>query len=116
MVRTSWTPRHPGRRFLSCPDVGLNCRFIDWVDPPMCQRSTLIIPGLLRNINNLQAQLSIFHHLNILTSRLLSVLGWSANLWMMIWRKDGGWNGTCWELKGFYKFILLEGLSAAIED
>ncbi|GJW16380.1 hypothetical protein Tco_0020513 [Tanacetum coccineum] len=22
----------------------------------------------------------------------------------------------CWELKGFYKFILLEGLSAAIED
>ncbi|GJU84178.1 zinc finger, GRF-type containing protein [Tanacetum coccineum] len=58
VIRTSWTPRNPGRRFYACPDLGSECRFINWVDPPMCQRSTMIIPGLLRNINNLQANLS----------------------------------------------------------
>ncbi|KAJ0725494.1 hypothetical protein HanPI659440_Chr12g0459391 [Helianthus annuus] len=34
-----------------------NCPFIGWVNPPMCLRSTRIIPGLLRNINKLQAEL-----------------------------------------------------------
>ncbi|PWA48507.1 zinc finger, GRF-type [Artemisia annua] len=58
VVRTSWTPTNPGRRFYACPDRNSDCRFIDFMDPPMCQRSVQIIPGLLRNINNLQANLS----------------------------------------------------------
>ncbi|KAL4581593.1 hypothetical protein LXL04_006116 [Taraxacum kok-saghyz] len=33
--------------------VALNrCAFFGWLDPPMCARSVMIIPGLLRNINN----------------------------------------------------------------
>ena len=31
--------------------------FIDWFDPEMCQRSVVIIPGLLRSLNRHQAQL-----------------------------------------------------------
>ncbi|GJZ24216.1 hypothetical protein Tco_0561675 [Tanacetum coccineum] len=51
VVRTSWTNENPGRRFWVC------CGFIDWLDPPMCRRSTLIIPGLLRSLNNHEAQI-----------------------------------------------------------
>ncbi|KAL8228269.1 hypothetical protein R6Q57_015853 [Mikania cordata] len=51
VVRTSWTSRNPGRRFYSCLDRGSNCSFITWVDPEMCPRSILIIPGLLKSKN-----------------------------------------------------------------
>ncbi|KAI7726310.1 hypothetical protein M8C21_012285 [Ambrosia artemisiifolia] len=34
---------NPGRRFYTCPLV-----YFNWVDPPMCQRSKMIIPGLLK--------------------------------------------------------------------
>ena len=27
------------------------CGFHEWLDPPMCPRSTMIIPGLLKRIN-----------------------------------------------------------------
>ena len=30
---------------------------MDWVDPEMCARSMVIIPGLLRSLNRHQAQL-----------------------------------------------------------
>lgn len=33
---------------------GSNCRWIDWYDPPMCNRSLEIIPGLLRSRNTLE--------------------------------------------------------------
>ncbi|PWA38768.1 zinc finger, GRF-type [Artemisia annua] len=57
VIRTSWTNINPGRRFYSCPQKDSNCPFIDWVDPPMCPRSVLIIPGLLRGRNTLEANL-----------------------------------------------------------
>ncbi|GJY61275.1 hypothetical protein Tco_0461932 [Tanacetum coccineum] len=34
--------------------VGDNCGFNGWFDPPMCPRAVVIIPGLLRNINELR--------------------------------------------------------------
>ncbi|GJW24785.1 hypothetical protein Tco_0038596 [Tanacetum coccineum] len=34
--------------------VGDNCGFNGWFDPPMCPRAAVIIPGLLRNINELR--------------------------------------------------------------
>ncbi|KAL8234097.1 hypothetical protein R6Q59_020197 [Mikania micrantha] len=43
IVRTSWTSKNPG--------------FIRWFDPPMCDRSVDIIPGLLKYKNGLQMQL-----------------------------------------------------------
>nr|KAJ0201967.1 hypothetical protein LSAT_V11C600302490 [Lactuca sativa] len=54
LVKTSWTPLNPGRRFYACPTKDSVCRFIGWVDLPMCARSNTIIPGLLRNINTLE--------------------------------------------------------------
>ena len=54
LVKTSWTPLNPGRRFYACPTKDSVCGFIGWVDPPMCARSKTIIPGLLRNINTLE--------------------------------------------------------------
>ncbi|PWA56774.1 zinc finger, GRF-type [Artemisia annua] len=54
VIKTSWTNRNPGRRFYGCPQMDCN-RFIDWLDPEMCQRSVVIIPGLLRSLNNHQA-------------------------------------------------------------
>ncbi|KAL8226529.1 hypothetical protein R6Q57_016361 [Mikania cordata] len=51
VIRTSWTSRYPGRRFYSCPDQESSCSFITWVDPEMCPRSILIIPGLLKSKN-----------------------------------------------------------------
>nr|KAJ0184682.1 hypothetical protein LSAT_V11C900500970 [Lactuca sativa] len=59
VVKCSWTPKNPGRRFYACPQkvkkFDSACRFIGWVDPPMCERSKVIILGLLRNINRMQA-------------------------------------------------------------
>ncbi|GJV40540.1 zinc finger, GRF-type containing protein [Tanacetum coccineum] len=54
VIRTSWTPTNPGRRFFGCSKRGTNCGIIDWYDPPMCDRAVQIIPGLLRRINQLQ--------------------------------------------------------------
>ncbi|GJW28097.1 hypothetical protein Tco_0044972 [Tanacetum coccineum] len=56
VIRTSWTQANPGRRFRCCSRSGNPCGYFFWVDPAMCARSTAIIPGLLRNINNLQAE------------------------------------------------------------
>ncbi|KAK6139986.1 hypothetical protein DH2020_026260 [Rehmannia glutinosa] len=52
VIRTTWTDENPGRRFLSCLhyDVG-GCGYFDWEDPPMCRRSKVVIPGLLRKLN-----------------------------------------------------------------
>ncbi|PWA87300.1 zinc finger, GRF-type [Artemisia annua] len=54
VIRTTWRPANPGRRFYCCPKPEPNDGFQDWVDPPMCARSVMIIPGLLNNMNQLQ--------------------------------------------------------------
>ncbi|PWA72934.1 zinc finger, GRF-type [Artemisia annua] len=57
IIRTSWTNINPGRLFYACPQPGSSCRFIRWFDPPMYARSTVIIPGILRSKNELEAAL-----------------------------------------------------------
>ncbi|PWA45340.1 ccc1 family [Artemisia annua] len=54
VIRTTWRPGNPGRRFYCFPKPEPNDGFQDWVDPPMCARSVMIIPGLLNNMNQLQ--------------------------------------------------------------
>ncbi|PWA98183.1 hypothetical protein CTI12_AA021530 [Artemisia annua] len=48
IVRTSWTDTNPGRRFWSCPQIGTNCGFFLWLDPPMCVRSRSIDPWIAK--------------------------------------------------------------------
>ncbi|GJY67282.1 zinc finger, GRF-type containing protein [Tanacetum coccineum] len=60
VIRTSWTNRNPGRRFYGCPTLSPTCvNFLRWYDPPMCQRSVQIIPGLLRSRNELEEILAM---------------------------------------------------------
>ncbi|KAK9049241.1 hypothetical protein SSX86_031792 [Deinandra increscens subsp. villosa] len=55
-ITTSWTAANPGRRFYCCTKQGVNCGFVAWVDPPMCNRAVAIIPGLLRSMNKLELE------------------------------------------------------------
>ncbi|KAK1430141.1 hypothetical protein QVD17_12682 [Tagetes erecta] len=50
-IRTSWTEANPGRRFHCCRS---GCGFVEWLDPKMCERSRIVIPGLLKRINECQ--------------------------------------------------------------
>ncbi|GJX00017.1 hypothetical protein Tco_0183930 [Tanacetum coccineum] len=55
VIMTSWTNRNPGRRFYGFSTLSLTCvNFLRWYDPPMCQRSVQIIPGLLRSRTELE--------------------------------------------------------------
>ncbi|GJV08867.1 zinc finger, GRF-type containing protein [Tanacetum coccineum] len=60
VIRTPWTNRNPGRRFYGFPTLSLTCvNFLRWYDPPMCQMSVQIIPGLLRSRNKLEEILAM---------------------------------------------------------
>ncbi|KAL7124209.1 hypothetical protein ABFS83_14G033100 [Erythranthe nasuta] len=61
-VITSWTPDNPGRRYQACPNYGKStyCGVFKWLDPEICGRSKMIIPGLLRRVNKLEAELACF--------------------------------------------------------
>lgn len=51
-INTSWTDSNPGRRFIGCERYGGKnaCGYFVWVDPPMCERSKAVIPGLIRSL------------------------------------------------------------------
>ncbi|KAL1805003.1 hypothetical protein ACET3Z_028071 [Daucus carota] len=37
-MKTSWTEKNPGRRFISCPRRkvdGQGCKFFEWIDPEL---------------------------------------------------------------------------------
>ncbi|CAA0839001.1 Unknown protein [Striga hermonthica] len=58
VIRTSWKDTNPGRRFESCLNYEHSgCDYFDWFDPPMCRRSKMIIPGLLRKMNERQTEI-----------------------------------------------------------
>ncbi|KAM6551555.1 hypothetical protein CsatB_001363 [Cannabis sativa] len=59
-MKTSWTNKNPGRRFVRCPfhQQEQACNFWMWYDPPMCERALVVIPGLLRKIRNLEMEVS----------------------------------------------------------
>ncbi|GJS93679.1 zinc finger, GRF-type containing protein, partial [Tanacetum coccineum] len=55
VIRASWTNQNPGRHFYGCLTLSPTCvNFHRWYDPPMCQMSIQIIPGLLRSRNELE--------------------------------------------------------------
>ncbi|CAI9090838.1 OLC1v1025699C1 [Oldenlandia corymbosa var. corymbosa] len=58
-IITSWTDDNPGRRFARCVDKEHGCHFWVWIDPPMCERSTEVIPKLLGKINQLRKRLNL---------------------------------------------------------
>ncbi|GJS05243.1 zinc finger, GRF-type containing protein [Tanacetum coccineum] len=65
VTRTSWTDTNPCRRFLACPQInGERCIYFDWVDSPMCQRALMIIPGLLRVRNRMEADITVLVQAN----------------------------------------------------
>ncbi|GKF16831.1 zinc finger, GRF-type containing protein, partial [Tanacetum coccineum] len=65
VTRKSWTDINPGRRFLACPQInGESCHFFNWVDIPMCQRALMIIPGLLRVRNRMEADITVLVQAN----------------------------------------------------
>ncbi|PIN18236.1 DNA-(apurinic or apyrimidinic site) lyase [Handroanthus impetiginosus] len=52
ILKTLWTSINAGRRFMGCANIRSEggkrqCGFFTWVDPPICARGTVIIPGLL---------------------------------------------------------------------
>ncbi|KAG8382761.1 hypothetical protein BUALT_Bualt05G0110900 [Buddleja alternifolia] len=55
-VKTSWTDGNSARRFFGCQSYEENggCGFFSWLDPPMCERSKNVIPGLLRSIRSME--------------------------------------------------------------
>ncbi|KAK4439217.1 hypothetical protein Salat_0256600 [Sesamum alatum] len=58
VTKTSWTNGNPGRRFRGCSGQnGGYCDTFEWVDPPMCPRSVVVIPGLLKKINGYEKKI-----------------------------------------------------------
>ncbi|KAL2461288.1 GRF-type domain-containing protein [Abeliophyllum distichum] len=57
-LKTSWTDANPGRRFFVCDQKGDRCRCFVWYDPPICDRSKVVIPGLLRSTRRLEDEIS----------------------------------------------------------
>ncbi|KAI8574206.1 hypothetical protein RHMOL_Rhmol01G0336600 [Rhododendron molle] len=72
-ITCSWTDSNPGRRFIGCERYGVTnfytldismalktrekgaCGYFVWVDPPMCERSKVVIFGLLRSLSKHEA-------------------------------------------------------------
>ncbi|GKC86552.1 hypothetical protein Tco_1147201 [Tanacetum coccineum] len=77
-TRTSWTDTNPGCRFLGCPKIeGQRSIYFQWLDPPMCQRAMLIIPGLLRARNRMEANMMVLVQANRNLKKYL-ILSWVA--------------------------------------
>ncbi|GJT57134.1 hypothetical protein Tco_0992188 [Tanacetum coccineum] len=67
---------NPGRRFYGCPTISPTCvNFLQWFDPPMCQRSVQIIPGLLRSRNELKEILTMVEEKRLKLMKFL-IISW----------------------------------------
>ncbi|GJT92419.1 zinc finger, GRF-type containing protein [Tanacetum coccineum] len=65
VTRTSWADANPCRRFFGCPQIeGQRCIYFGWLDTPMCQIALMIIPGLLRARNRLEADMMVLVQAN----------------------------------------------------
>ncbi|KAL6588035.1 hypothetical protein OROMI_001013 [Orobanche minor] len=75
---SSWKDNNVGRRFLGCPIYPNRgyCKFLEWIDPPLCERATQIILGLLKRLNEQRVEKknleSINDELEEIKSRLQS--------------------------------------------
>ncbi|GJV85981.1 zinc finger, GRF-type containing protein [Tanacetum coccineum] len=78
VTRTSWTDTNPGHRFLGCLKIeGQRCIYFHWLDPPICQRAMLIISGLLRARNRMEADMMVLVQANRNLKKYL-ILSWVA--------------------------------------
>ncbi|GJX86196.1 hypothetical protein Tco_0336970 [Tanacetum coccineum] len=66
-----------GGGFASCLRVQLVSTFLRWFDPPMCKRSVLIIPGLLRSRNELEEILVMVEEKRLKLTKFL-IISWVA--------------------------------------
>ncbi|KAG8366064.1 hypothetical protein BUALT_Bualt17G0037100 [Buddleja alternifolia] len=60
-LRCYWTDSNPRRKFYGC-ELNQNSGgrgFFEWFDSPMCNPSTNVILGVLRNVDRLETQLRI---------------------------------------------------------
>ncbi|GKG36184.1 zinc finger, GRF-type containing protein, partial [Tanacetum coccineum] len=65
VTRTSWTDINPCRRFLACLQLnGERCIYFDWVDPHVCQGAMMVILGLLRVRNKMEADMMVLVQAN----------------------------------------------------
>ncbi|CAN0853368.1 hypothetical protein LINGRAHAP2_LOCUS5610 [Linum grandiflorum] len=61
VLLTSWTEKNPGRRFWKCESQNkTNTRefrhYFEWHDPPIEERSKLVINGLLRRLSKIEQE------------------------------------------------------------
>lgn len=89
--RVAWTDANAGRRFRNCIEGSRGCNYFQWVDGPLCSRAQIVIPGLLRRLNNMEAdyEMRLLEVQNSETRkwriRLLVVL----SLWLFVWLFSG---------------------------
>ncbi|GKE04149.1 zinc finger, GRF-type containing protein [Tanacetum coccineum] len=97
VTRTSWTDTNPGRKFLGCPQIeGQRCIYFGWLDPPMYQRDMLIISGLLRARNGMEADMMVLVQANRKLKKYL-ILSWVAfALFPFYLRSSGCLVVLCW--------------------
>lgn len=57
VVRTAWTERNAGRRFVSCYNGKRGCKYFRWVDAPICDRGWEVISGLRRRIDTSEEEM-----------------------------------------------------------
>lgn len=63
VVHTTWTPSNAGRRFTGCANC--KCQYFRGVDPLLCDRARLILPGLMRRINHLEEEKKQLETINL---------------------------------------------------
>ncbi|KAL6286841.1 hypothetical protein ACE6H2_011231 [Prunus campanulata] len=83
-LETSWTKDNPRRRFWTCCR-NKGCGYFKWLDPQMCARSKMIIPGLLKSIDKADDELHRSHRREkilwffIVIGALIAMLSANAN-------------------------------------
>lgn len=63
VVHTACNSSNAGLRFSGCGKC--KCDYFRWVDPPLCDRAQLIIPGLIKRINLLEEEKKQLETINL---------------------------------------------------
>ncbi|CAL9023401.1 unnamed protein product [Prunus brigantina] len=90
-IQTSWTISNPGRRFAMCAKGRGGCDFWVWYDVEMCERSKVVIPGLLKSWDKLENSLAKARHREKVLWATL-VVSWML-IAMSFFGRNGGSDG-----------------------